>query len=154
MNPTKKELREHHRALATVPFKSCSICRDREPPDGVQQWTLTEEGKTVSTWPETNAPGLGLWLDRLLTAHAGAWHIAREPLERDTKLADVSADGGDEIANRANERHAKLDALIGGCLERGERTRDYTKLWADEFKVSVDTVERRIKRIKAIRAGG
>ena len=62
------------------------------------------------------------------------------------QVRKISADGGKATA----EKYARpaLDDLIRGCLRRGEPTRTYTKQWASDFGISVDVVERHIKRIK------
>jgi hypothetical protein len=81
-----------------------------------------------------------------------ARQVSAEFAERDSRVAAKSKVGGSVIA----ERYARpdLDDLIRGCLQRGERTRLYTKEWAVAFNVSVDTIERRIKRVKADIAKG
>jgi hypothetical protein len=68
--------------------------------------------------------------------------------KRYADLARTAPAGGKSTA----EKYArpKLDDLIRGCIGRGDRTRTYTKQWADDFGISVDAVERDIKRIKAL----
>lgn len=56
-----------------------------------------------------------------------------------------------EGARKTAERFARpdLDDVIRGCLQRGGKTRDYTKEWAESWNVSVDTIRRHIKRVEA-----
>ena len=65
---------------------------------------------------------------------------------RRVKLRELSREGGKATAKKF--ARPDLETLIRACLERGEKTRDYAKTWADDFNVSADTIERAIKRVK------
>ena len=82
------------------------------------------------------------WMARIAQCVAG------EPVERDAKIVVRSNDGGRATADAANKKYAGLDDRILGFLRRGESTREHTKEWAHQLKVSRSTIERRIKLAK------
>ena len=56
--------------------------------------------------------------------------------------------GADATRDAANVLHKDLDDKIRACLVRGEQTKRYSKAWADEHKVDLATVYRRITAVK------
>ena len=65
------------------------------------------------------------------------------------RFAGQAQAGGKVIAGVAAKKHAELDRVILSCLVKGEKTREYAKEWQQSYRVSADTVERRIKAVKA-----
>jgi len=141
----KKRVRDQHRQLAAVPLPLWTLTSERDDANALH-WTLIADGKIVSSWPEHNAPGLGEYLNTVLGAWTGAWHLARDQ----RNLLAKKIEGGIQAGRRSARRdRATVEQLIRACLGRGEDPSGYAAEWAKEYSYSARQIRNIIAKVRA-----
>lgn len=116
------------RKFAAIPFLPISISCVGVP----ATWTLKQDGKLVSQWQESDAPGLGNWLQNIVAQYHGAWHLARTELGVVTKKRR----GGTNSGVVRSGKGSKAEKVRGEIARHVDAGRDPTELVANIAKAA------------------
>lgn len=114
--------------------------------DTPARWTVDADGRRVSQWLESDAPGLGQWLGDVIGKYHGAWHLARDSL---ALIDGQRATGADQAAKR-KAAAAKADVALlkaAGAILKNEpriKTAALAAILADRGLGARSSIERKL----------